>query len=725
MSRIALLAIAVWQGVMVWATFCSLGTDGLVEAVAQALLGLVALTGMRVYLPPLLLPLSMTAVALWSFLRVGDVDSTLTFATCWQLNFSACVTSLLILRRYVVLSVIAAALVIAGGIWVGLPEWGRQFPISIVIAQISIVVAVRLGLRALLRQSLEADQTERSAHEALHRSELVTRRGVQLAEESRVLHDTAINTLGAIANGGAGTENALRVQEQCARDVVLLRTLREARAASAPVRLSDIFRQPGLQIERKGLSSDAADRLALPDDVVQAIVGCVREAVTNATKHSGSDHIEIECAVRGAKLTVSVRDFGIGMGKGIPRGRGVDQSILARARDHGLNAEIWGTAVHGTTVRLSVDLGTSERAVSTMAGQNPLEISGALRQRAATFWAIGVTAVAVILTLGGSVDQDFALFRMIGVMVIVCVSVHPAARRYVRTVLPGVLPSVLIAGTCVVCYFAAVATGFGTVGGAYWQALAPTGPFVLLLALYPSRAVRVVGTVAWGTLVAVMVVFVLPLSVTAAQITAAAGCAGLMFSGIWVLFQRRMSQLSEDGSRAEQRAFALRLRTELERAAQSDRRRWEEAGLDAATQLLQELAEGRRGAGDADTRMACAEEERYLRQLLQISPTLVHLSQALMSAVGLARERGINFTLRLGTTDAPDQASAQAVAAAIRDNIQSTPMREKLSASLFPVHDGLQLTLVGPALNLPLASTAVARHEQLGTVDLLELTYTS
>lgn len=725
--RVGLVAAAGVQAVMALATLSTVGAAGLPLIVAQTVLAVVALASIRLPVPAPTVALGMYAVGLWSYVVGGGIDSVLVFAACWEINFATCIAGLLVLRRYVVPLAILASLTVSAGMLLLRPDFGADFAITVTITQTSIVLALRLGLPRLLRPAMDADAAAAAAEAAERRTLVAHRSSVRAAEESRILHDTAINTLGAIANGGAGISDARAVREQCGRDVDLLAVLRSEQATRDAAALIEVFAQPRARVVRTGDGDDVLARFerSLPAATTAAIVGCVREAVTNALKHAGVDEVGIDARLTGTGLAITVRDSGSGFSGEVPEDRGIAGSILARAGEHGFAATIESRPGFGTTVALAIPEGASaslpehdalpgER--STAEERDELR---ALQRRAAGYWALGVTAIGAVLLLGGGANEHFALVPMLALMLLCWVT-----SREGRDAAPSVLRSaVLIASTCAVFLLSGLATGFGTVGAIHWQALAPTGPFVLLLAHSSHRAARRIGVGAWVALGAGMAAWIAPSSSVAAQIVVVATCVGLGFSVVWGTFQAWAFRLGETAARSRRAALAARLQADLDDAARANYRRWVDAGLESAVRLLREIADGRRAPTDVATRSDCGDEERYLRQLVQMSPELVHLSRALIPALRLARDADIALDLRLGGIDAPDAASADEIASTVIRSIADTGRGERLAASLFPADGELRLTLVGSGVAAPARAAARARFDDLGPVRVLELAY--
>lgn len=244
--RALLIFVALWQAVMLYATFATLEGEAVGLAAVELLLGAAALAALRFrWLTPVL-PAGMAAVGLWAYVVSGDVDSTLAVAATWQNNFSMLLAGALLIGPLGIVASVAITAALGAAIAWLVPVWGPPIAVSTVIALLSILAAMRFGLARLFGVATAADAAAERTADAQRRARLAGRVSAQMAEESRVLHDTAINTLGAVANGGAGTADAEKVRIQCGRDVSLLESLRDDPSRMASSSLAAIFEQPGL-----------------------------------------------------------------------------------------------------------------------------------------------------------------------------------------------------------------------------------------------------------------------------------------------------------------------------------------------------------------------------------------------------------------------------------------------------------------------------------------------
>jgi signal transduction histidine kinase len=85
---------------------------------------------------------------------------------------------------------------------------------------------------------------------------------------------------------------------------------------------------------------------ALTGDIADDAVACVREAVTNAAKHANARSVEVDVAVVGDELTVTVLDDGAGIGP-VERSSGLT-NLRARAARYGGSLDVSSRASGGT-----------------------------------------------------------------------------------------------------------------------------------------------------------------------------------------------------------------------------------------------------------------------------------------------------------------------------------------------------------------------------------------
>jgi len=213
-------------------------------------------------------------------------------------------------------------------------------------------LAVGRVVAGLLRGQARELDDERSAA-------VGSERRLGVAEERdrqhRFLHDSALQTLEAIAQGWGG--DAKEVQRYARWEATRLRSAlgRETSTSAAlpfADRLAELvqeFAADGLAVEllTAELESDP------PPAVSEALADAAGEALRNVVKHAGVDRVVVRAVsgVDGSELTV--RDRGQGFDTASDTGGfGIVQSIKGRLTAVGGRAEVWSAPGRGTRVRM-------------------------------------------------------------------------------------------------------------------------------------------------------------------------------------------------------------------------------------------------------------------------------------------------------------------------------------------------------------------------------------
>ena len=92
------------------------------------------------------------------------------------------------------------------------------------------------------------------------------------------------------------------------------------------------------------------------DEDASALALAAREAMTNSAKHSGADVVDVYAEVGDERISVFVRDRGVGFDPGAVPGdrKGISDSILARLERAGGTATVSSTPGAGTEVELTL-----------------------------------------------------------------------------------------------------------------------------------------------------------------------------------------------------------------------------------------------------------------------------------------------------------------------------------------------------------------------------------
>ncbi len=182
----------------------------------------------------------------------------------------------------------------------------------------------------------------------------------QRNREHRLLHDSALQTLELVATN-VDLDPEL-VRRQARREAAMLRRAiaggagTDASLTEAILDLAHQSIQDGLRVELALVDADAD----VAPDTAEALLGAVREALTNVAKHAGVSQALVTLSRDQNGFRISVRDRGTGFVHATDTdGFGIKNSIIARLTEVGGSASIDSTPGHGTKVTLWVPNETS------------------------------------------------------------------------------------------------------------------------------------------------------------------------------------------------------------------------------------------------------------------------------------------------------------------------------------------------------------------------------
>ena len=95
------------------------------------------------------------------------------------------------------------------------------------------------------------------------------------------------------------------------------------------------------------------------DGPTNAVLGAIREALTNAAKHAGVRRVSVFLEVTDEELLVLIRDRGRGFDPLVhsgPTRRGITDSVVGRLAQHGGTAAIRSKPGEGTEVELRMPI---------------------------------------------------------------------------------------------------------------------------------------------------------------------------------------------------------------------------------------------------------------------------------------------------------------------------------------------------------------------------------
>jgi len=610
------------------------------------------------------------------------------------------------------------------------PGWQTTVVVTMGIAALSICVAAAALMspgRRLARQTDEViDRVDAEEHEVLRARILSDAH----TESIRLLHDTVVNTLGALAREEVGRQPPASVRRRCRRDVEQVTALldpqaREAHSAKRFFELDGLGLLP-VRLEGMGLLELRRHEALLPAPVAHALRGCLVEAARNATKHSGAEHLVLTTRRVDHDLVVEARDDGVGFdGEPIP-GRGLAESVFARARDHGIRVRLATAPGRGTALEFRYALdqqdgGLPQRVVSADA------VIDGLRRRLCWTWAIAILGAGLLRALATTVDRFPDPLVVVGASVVLSLLAWLATRRGRQ--LPGWLTVVILLTCPLVGLVALHAVDFGRTSPYLFDGLTLTPLLVLLLVLRRKMTSFAVALA--------LLVLIVPgsawlhpeLEAPDVQMQAVMMAAPMGVLLAWIIWYSQIGVVGRTLARGRQRSWEAHQKLAARAAAESARARWNAASLEPALEVLRGVAAGTLTPGDPEVRKRCADEERQLRETISLRPHPGSMSNDLALALAIARSRSVRFRLQPGAAEPADLRATRAFGRlAVVCVGDAAPDSEVIlsvidgggAPRLFIVGDGLRVTR---ADDLPAIPGCHVRVEALGPQTLLEATW--
>jgi signal transduction histidine kinase len=258
--------------------------------------------------------------------------------------------------------------------WIGAEQMGSTNSRTMTAAAFLLLMVAGVhifGRREIYRRAAAADAALDEADRAAGEQYVILSRNIELREHERLLHDTVLNTLTALAR--TGRDDVAEVVSRCRQDVAQIESvLSDPADLDADRRRADGDLVSGVQAVaaemrarglRVHLNIGAGEAPAVPVAVATAISNAVREALSNVAAHAGTGEawVEVGPAAPGPNaeaeggLRVIVRDRGTGFDLArVDQTRlGLRRSITERMADCGGYASIWSVPGQGTEVSMS------------------------------------------------------------------------------------------------------------------------------------------------------------------------------------------------------------------------------------------------------------------------------------------------------------------------------------------------------------------------------------
>ena len=275
------------------------------------------------------------------------------------------------------------------------PGTGSRMMVGAAVLLVLVAGVHSYGSRALYRRAAAADAALAEADLAAAGQYVILSRNVERREHERLLHDTVLNTLTALArvspadalDGGRGAGTVSRARQDVALIEAALSDPDPDGSAAADGDLIRGVRGVADAMSARGLRVhvEVADGVpAVPAPVVVALSNATREALSNVAAHAGTADAWVEVSraapdggdvaggvpadsvtaggVTAGSVTagragaqVTVRDRGTGFDPAqVDQARlGLRRSIAERVADCGGHASVWSAPGRGTVVRLS------------------------------------------------------------------------------------------------------------------------------------------------------------------------------------------------------------------------------------------------------------------------------------------------------------------------------------------------------------------------------------
>ncbi|HWL45502.1 MAG TPA: ATP-binding protein [Ilumatobacter sp.] len=573
------------------------------------------------------------------------------------------------------------------------PEWSPRLLIAVASTSPAMCVVALSIIHALRRFASRADRAHADAE--LEAEQVVRARAAHDAatEDARVLHDTVVNTLGALAADGAQRHSATLVRAMCQADIArveLLMSTGTDRGGAAG--LFDFG--PGLvDVHRSGLAGDELRRYAalLPSEVAMALQGCVLEALRNATKHAGVAWVDLDVRRGGDEFVVAVSDHGVGFDGVVPQGRGLAESFFARAARHGIRATLDTSPGKGTRLTLRYRLGDTAEVGDHLDVEPATAVVRGLRRRMCWTWGVVIVGSGLVTETvhrGGEFTLAHLMLLLVGCVCALCW----LTCRHDRP-LPGWLTALVIVVAPVAPVLALAAIEFGR-SDAYLFQGAGTTPLSVVL-LVNSRTYRPFA-------IAIALCAAAVLTVAARQpadiaMIAIAFSPALAIIVAWLILYAGFGYIGNRLRDDWERTVHLRFELVARRAGSVTRNRWNAAGLHESLQLLREIADGSADPTALDVRRRCREQERYLRQLISVASDGALMSWWFALALVEARARSVQLSLRATELPSLDPDMAEAFGRVVLACLATAVPESSLVVSLLEHEGAPTLFVVGPA----------------------------
>lgn len=527
---------------------------------------------------------------------------------------------------------------------------------------------------------------------------------------SRMLHDTVVNTFGAIG-AGASFSSLSTVRQRCLHDLRVLQA--ESLATPAPIQsegesgsmtalpVRDILTRAtehAQLLDLDLLASASGKAPEVPAQVIPAVEGSIAEALINVSKHAGTKQAELTFRSSTDRFSVCIRDSGHGY-QHEPNEPGIaPTSITERCQRAGVQASVQTRPGGGTDVQLTWRA-RAEQLHPAMGKRGILPEALIPVTRWLSAWFLGLFVVNTLIVVG----QEPVIGSMTGLLTlgtVIAAAINCAGRG---VPIPWFASAALALAAGPVAYLSAAGTtGCAHIGTGWWGSLG--GSLCIVVTVLLS------GQVLWIT--ATCISYLAGVGVIVGQIDpTSADCVigslpAILMTDVTlvtavILFRRLLRRY---GDHAEQlRASTAQTLSRVVRMRERERVRKLnlEAVLTSVRPLLNGIADGSIDPTDPAVWLQCRNDESYLRSLIRVDPDLAELGDVLVEAVQAARSQGKSLTIR-SAEPVPDPSAAglEQIREILRDGVAALTPASEATVTLFSRPGGAAMTI-----HLPTAAT--------------------
>lgn len=309
---------------------------------------------------------------------------------------------------------------------------------------------------ALLRTAQWRDQIAADQLDAELESEAIALRREQLHEARCVLHDSAVNTLGAISLGIADAE-VPQLRRRAISDLAQIDSLGTA-AQGQQLPLSGLVRRCTDRAEELGLRVDlqfAGLDVDVPGRAAVALTGAMNEVLLNIAKHSHVREAFVMVSTSDGQVRIVIADLGSGFDPNTAQFGGLTESVLRRGARAGIDTQLSSAVGQGTTVAFEWTPALPSPA-EPLPGPQPTgitEIAIPLARRViGAYAALGVVlaALTAATTPTASIVIQLACVALLGILFV------PALSSRVRLPIGNVLAAAIAAGAAILSFVASL-----------------------------------------------------------------------------------------------------------------------------------------------------------------------------------------------------------------------------------------------------------------------------